>query len=161
MDCTDRNLQRSGTAVFCSIYFCCCARECSHYSCQNAKTHLCWMRFSSIVMRPKRCYRAPALGLDGSAAFSARPTHLVIHKSPRLPEFAGVAQALHKDGDVPHAQPKRLGPRLLIALPAQKPPKLSNQADDGVGCRHRVGHLLLVQDEGRSPLIGLKQQVCW
>ena len=89
----------------------------------------------------------------------SRKTHPVIHKLPRQFEFTGVAHALNKGGDVPHTQPECFGPWFPIALSAQKAPQFGNQSDDGVGRGNRPGWWVLVQDEGRPPLIGLKQQV--
>jgi hypothetical protein len=62
--------------------------------------------------------RAHVHHTNPTARLQARPA---IHKSTQLPDLSGAAQALHKDGDVPHAQPAGLGPRLPIALSAQKP----------------------------------------
>ena len=79
----------------------------------------------------------------------ARFGHPVIHKSPRQFEFTGVACSLDKDGDFPHPQPECFGPRLPIALSAQKAPQFGNQSDDGVG--------VAVENGIQNPLSFLRQ----
>ena len=75
-------------------------------------------------------------------------------------ELPGITGTLNEDSNLLHAQPNRPGARFTIVLSAQKAATLGNQAHHGVERGRLFGHGLFVQDERRSPLVGLEQQVC-
>ena len=80
------------------------------------------------------------------------------HCTP-IVELLGMTGARDKDGNLLHAQPNRPGARFAIVLTAHKSAELGNQAHHGAERGRLPGHGLFVQDERRSPLVMLEQQV--